>query len=122
METIGIDVHKVATQVCRASRRMRPKLDWTVPGQRSVWGFPRQAIAERCAAHVRIEHGGHLIVDTRASASTVETSHSPRMKVRRSNIGCLLIARLSKVFHQLVVVTFDFKRTKLFGRNGVFEL
>ena len=56
---------------------MRTKPDRTGPGERSVWGFPRQAIAKRCAAHVRIEHGGHLIVDTRASACTVETSHSP---------------------------------------------
>ncbi len=56
---------------------MRQRSERTGPGQRSVWRFPRQAIAERCAAHVRIEHGGHLIVDNCASAFTVETSHSP---------------------------------------------
>ena len=56
---------------------MRPRPDWTSPGQRSVWGLPSQAIAERCAAHARIEYGGHLIADTRASACTVETIHQP---------------------------------------------
>lgn len=56
---------------------MRQRSERTGPGQRSVWRFPRQAIAERCSAHVRIEHGGHLIVDNCASAFTVETSHSP---------------------------------------------
>ena len=56
---------------------MRPRPYWTGPGQRSVWGFPRQATAKCCAAHLRGEHGGHLIADTRASAYTVETIHPP---------------------------------------------
>ena len=56
---------------------MRPRPDPVGPGQRSVWDFPRPAIAERCAAHVRIEHRGHLIADTSASVCTFETSHPP---------------------------------------------
>ena len=56
---------------------MRPRPDPVGPGQRSVWGFPRPAIAERCAAHVRIDHSGHIIADTRASVRTFETSHPP---------------------------------------------
>ncbi len=54
---------------------MRPRPERFGPGQCSVWGFPRQAIAERCAAHVRIEHSGHLLAVTRASVCTVETIH-----------------------------------------------
>ncbi|MCY7338478.1 MAG: DUF427 domain-containing protein [Sphingomonas bacterium] len=56
---------------------MRPRPDPVRPGQRSVWDFPRPAIAEQCAAHVRIEHAGQVIADTRASVRTLETSHPP---------------------------------------------
>ncbi len=56
---------------------MRPRPDPVGMGQRSVWDFPRPAIAERCAAHVRIEHRGNLIADTRASVCTFETGHPP---------------------------------------------
>ena len=56
---------------------MKPTPDPVRPGQRSVWSFPRPAIAEPCAAHVRIEHRGQLIADTRHSVCTFETSHPP---------------------------------------------
>lgn len=42
-----------------------------------MWAFPRPAIAEPSAAHVRIEHCGLVIADTKASVRTVETSHPP---------------------------------------------
>ncbi|WP_309603186.1 DUF427 domain-containing protein [Sphingomonas sp.] len=56
---------------------MRPRPDLVGPGQQSVWAFPRPAIAEPSAAHVRIEHCGLVIADTKASVRTVETSHPP---------------------------------------------
>lgn len=56
---------------------MRPRPDPVCPGQQSVWSFPRPAIAEQSAAHVRIEHGGLIIADTNASIRTLETSHPP---------------------------------------------
>ena len=37
---------------------MRPKPDQNDPGQRSVWGFPRQTLAELYAAHVPIKEDG----------------------------------------------------------------
>lgn len=46
-------------------------------GQRSVWDFPRPAIAERCTAHVMIEDAGRVIADTCSSIRTLETSHPP---------------------------------------------
>ena len=51
--------------------------DPVLPGQVSVWDFPRPAIAERCARHIRIAHRGQVIADTRASVRTLETSHPP---------------------------------------------
>jgi len=56
---------------------MRPRPDPVGPGQQSVWSFPRPASAERCGAHVRIEHDGLVIADTKASIRTLETSHPP---------------------------------------------
>ena len=56
---------------------MRPTPDPITPGQRSVWSFPRPAIAEPCTARVMIEHRGVVIADTRASIQTLETSHPP---------------------------------------------
>ena len=56
---------------------MRPIPDSVGAGQRSVWDFPRPAVAERCAAHCQIEHNGRIIADTRSSVRTFETSHPP---------------------------------------------
>ncbi|NTZ42553.1 DUF427 domain-containing protein [Altererythrobacter sp. SALINAS58] len=56
---------------------MKPGPDPILSGQRSVWDFPRPAIAKSCAAHLRIEHGGIVIADTHASVCTFETSHPP---------------------------------------------
>lgn len=66
-----------AAHVCEAPRRVRPKPDPVLSGQRSVWDFPRPAIAEPCTAHVRIEHSGLVVADTHASVCTFETSHPP---------------------------------------------
>lgn len=56
---------------------MRPTPNSVGSGQRSVWDFPRPAIAERCTAHVLIEHIGTVVADTRFSIRTLETSHPP---------------------------------------------
>lgn len=56
---------------------MHPDRDPVGPGQRSVWDFPRPAIAEPCDDHIRIEHAGVVIAETRSSVRTLETSHPP---------------------------------------------
>lgn len=56
---------------------MRPKPDMPKAGQRSVWDFPRPAIAKASDAHVVIRHADRVIADTRASVLTYETSHPP---------------------------------------------
>jgi uncharacterized protein (DUF427 family) len=38
-----------------------------MPGQESVWTYPRPAIAQACPDHLRIEHAGRTIADTRAA-------------------------------------------------------
>lgn len=56
---------------------MIPKPDPVAPSQESVWSYPRPPVARPTAAHVRIEHAGTIVADTRASIRTLETSHPP---------------------------------------------
>lgn len=66
---------------------MRPPPDPVGPGQESVWAYPRPAIAEPTDAHIRIEHRGRIIADTRASIRTLETSHPPSYYIPRDAIA-----------------------------------
>ncbi|WP_375382466.1 DUF427 domain-containing protein [uncultured Sphingomonas sp.] len=56
---------------------MRPRPDPVGPGQESVWDYPRPAIARPSTRHVRIEHRGVAVADTRAAFRVLETSHPP---------------------------------------------
>ena len=56
---------------------MIPKPDPVAPSQESVWSYPRPPVAQPTRAHVRIEHAGTVVADTRASIRTLETSHPP---------------------------------------------
>ena len=66
---------------------MRPRPDPAGPGQESVWSFPRPAIAEPSPAHIVIEHRGRILVDTRASIRTLETSHPPSYYIPPTDIA-----------------------------------
>ena len=66
---------------------MRPRREIAGPGQESVWDFPRPAIAEASSAHVVIEHAGRIVVDTKATIRTLETSHPPSYYIPMSDIA-----------------------------------
>ena len=72
---------------------MRPDRDPVSPGQRSVWDFPRPAIAEPCDAHIRIEHHGIVIAETRRSVYTFETSHPPSYYIPPDAIAAGVLRR-----------------------------
>lgn len=55
----------------------RPRPDPVGPGQESVWAYPRPAVAEPFAGHIRIELGGRVIARTDRAVRTLETSHPP---------------------------------------------
>jgi uncharacterized protein (DUF427 family) len=57
------------------------------PGQKSVWSYPRPAIAESCACHIVIEHGGRVIAETRSAVRTLETSHPPSYYIPQAAIA-----------------------------------
>ena len=56
------------------------------PDQESVWRYPRPATAEASGRHVRIEHRGQTIADSRASVRTLETSHPPSYYIPPADI------------------------------------
>ncbi len=56
---------------------MRPRPDPVGAGQESVWQYPRPAIAEPSTRHIRLEHRGVVVADTRHAVRTLETSHPP---------------------------------------------
>jgi uncharacterized protein (DUF427 family) len=66
---------------------MWPKPDPVLPGQESVWDYPRPAIAQACTARIVIEHAGQIIADTRASVRTLETSHPPSYYIPPADIA-----------------------------------
>ncbi|MFS0738604.1 DUF427 domain-containing protein [Sphingomonas sp. 1P06PA] len=72
---------------------MRPRPDPAAPGQESVWDFPRPAIAEPSAAHIRIEHGGVVIAETRRAIRTLETSHPPSYYIPPEDIRAGVLRR-----------------------------
>lgn len=74
---------------------MPPRPDPVQPGQRSVWDFPRPAIAEPCAAHIRIEHRGVIVAETRNAICTYETSHPPSYYIPPQDVAPGLLRRAS---------------------------
>lgn len=56
---------------------MRPMREPAGPGRESVWDYPRPARAEATRAHLRIEHRGVVVAETRRGVRTLETSHPP---------------------------------------------
>lgn len=72
---------------------MRPRPDPAGPGQESVWDYPRPAIAQPTSAHIRIEHRGHIVADTRAAVRTLETSHPPSYYIPRADIAPDMLRR-----------------------------
>lgn len=76
-----------------SARGMRPRPDPVVPGQESVWSYPRPAIAEPTSARIVIEHRGVIVADTRSSIRTLETSHPPSYYIPRSDIAAGVLRR-----------------------------
>jgi uncharacterized protein (DUF427 family) len=65
---------------------MRPTPDPVLPGQESVWSYPRPPIAQATAAHIVVVHGGLVVAETRAAVRTLETSHPPTWYIPISDV------------------------------------
>ena len=64
-----------------------PEPDPVLPGQESVWDYPRPAVAEPTSRHIRIVNKGHVLVDTHAAWRTLETSHPPTYYIPQGDIA-----------------------------------
>ncbi|MGQ0793614.1 MAG: DUF427 domain-containing protein [Deltaproteobacteria bacterium] len=65
---------------------MKPRALKLLPGQESVWDYPRPPRLERCARHIRVIFAGITIADTKSSARVLETSHPPVYYIPPSDI------------------------------------
>lgn len=75
---------------------MRPRPDPVAPGQESVWDYPRPAVAQANSRHVRIEHHGVGVADTRAAFRVLETSHPPSWYLPPDSIAAGLLQPSSR--------------------------
>lgn len=66
---------------------MRPTPDPVLPGQRSVWDFPRPPGLEAEPRRLEIVHRGQVIAVTEAAFRTLETSHPPTYYFPRDSIA-----------------------------------
>ncbi len=70
-----------------------PHPDPAAPGQESVWDYPRPAIAVPSDRHVRIEHRGVVVADSRSAIRTLETSHPPSWYIPPGDIAAGVLQR-----------------------------
>lgn len=49
----------------------------TIPDAESVWDYPRPPRIEPVAWHLKVEHDGRVVAETRRGVRVLETSHPP---------------------------------------------
>jgi uncharacterized protein (DUF427 family) len=64
-----------------------------LPGQESVWDYPRPPRLEPVAARLRIVFNGETVADTTAGYRVLETSHPPVYYLPRADLAEQYLAR-----------------------------
>ena len=75
---------------------MRVRADPVVPGQESVWAYPRPAVAQPTGHHLKIVHQAVVIAETRHGVRTLETSHPPSYYFPASDVTMTLLRSSSR--------------------------
>jgi uncharacterized protein (DUF427 family) len=75
---------------------MSPTPDTPLPHQRSVWTFPRPAVAERTSSRLRVVFAGETIAETRRGVMTLETSHPPSYYFPPEDIASGVLAEVGR--------------------------
>ncbi|SDB82697.1 Uncharacterized conserved protein, DUF427 family [Raineyella antarctica] len=63
----------------------RPQRDPLLPGQESVWDYPRPPALRRCTERIRVVLGGETICDAPGAWQVLETSHPPTYYLPRES-------------------------------------
>jgi len=61
------------------------------PGQESVWDYPRPPRVERTDRHLRVEHRGVVVADTRSAWRVLETSQPPAYYLPPADVAMELL-------------------------------
>lgn len=72
----------------------RPKRTEPGPGQESVWDYPRPPRLEPTGAHLRVEHHGTVVAETRRALRVLETSQPPAYYFPPDDVDRALLRRV----------------------------
>lgn len=73
------------------SFRQRPNPDPVMPGQESVWNYPRPPRLEHSLRRVLVELAGTIVADTVRAWRVLETSHPPTYYVHPDDVSWDLV-------------------------------
>ncbi len=67
-----------------------------LPGQESVWDYPRPPRVEPSHRHVRVIFGGEVIADTTNAKRVLETSHPPVYYIPAADVDLTRLTRTQR--------------------------
>jgi uncharacterized protein (DUF427 family) len=70
---------------------LRPRRIEPGPGQESVWDYPRPPAVVASDRHVRIEHDGEVVADSRNALRVLETAGAPVWYLPREDVRADLL-------------------------------
>ena len=70
---------------------IKPVRDVPLPGQESVWDFPRPSIAQSVPDTIKVVFAGVGVAETRNSVRTIETSHPPSYYIPSEDVAMRLL-------------------------------
>ena len=74
----------------------RPVPDPVMPGQESVWDYPRPPALAPSDEHVVVEFAGETVADSRRAIRVLETSHAPVYYLPPEDVRLDLLAPLAR--------------------------
>ena len=78
----------------RAGHRAERVSADAVPGQESVWDYPRPPIVVPSDRHVVVEHAGVVLAETRRAVRVLETASPPAWYLPPEHVRTELLARI----------------------------
>lgn len=75
---------------------MRPPRENPMPGQESVWDYPRPPRIEPCAFHIRVVFANELVAETRRALRLLEMSHPPSYYVPAEDVQLRILRPSAK--------------------------